>query len=125
MLKRMGLAALCLTMSATTGSADVSGTWRASQDGNWLDVAIEPSGEALCGRVLNVSEGVDAAIEGTTILKDMSGSDAAGFSGGQICAPDRGKWFRSTMKLNANGTLNVAGCVAGGLICRSQTWVRR
>lgn len=48
----------------------------------------------------------------------------AGAAGtGMAWAADRDKTYASTMTLSGD-TLAVAGCVLGGLICRSQAWTR-
>lgn len=89
-----------------------------------LDVKISPCGGAFCGHVVGVNGDGDAALVGTQIIKGMKGSDAEGYSGGQIYAPDTGKWYRS--KISRTGRqISVSGCVAAGLICRSQTWLAR
>ncbi|MEP3034310.1 MAG: DUF2147 domain-containing protein, partial [Pseudoruegeria sp.] len=72
----------------------------------------------------DVNGGADASLIGTQIIKGMTGSDAAGYSGGQIFAPDTGKWYRSKISRSGNN-ISVSGCVAGGLICRSQIWTTR
>ena len=116
----MVIAATFLT--AGIAHADITGTWRTEpKDGATLDVEITVCGEAMCGHVVGVGGGADASLIGTQIIKGMSGSDKAGYSGGQIYAPDTEKWYRSKIA-RAGDDLKVSGCVFGGVICRSQTW---
>jgi len=42
---------------------------------------------------------------------------------GTIWAPDDDKTYDSSMELSGN-TLEVSGCVLGGIICRGQDWTR-
>ncbi|MEP3633410.1 MAG: DUF2147 domain-containing protein [Shimia thalassica] len=122
-LRSVAIAATILT--AGLAQADILGTWRTEpSDGATLDVKIAACGDALCGHVVDVNGGADASLIGTQIIKGMTGSDAAGYSGGQIFAPDTGKWYRSKISRSGNN-ISVSGCVAGGLICRSQIWTTR
>ncbi|MFY0681158.1 MAG: DUF2147 domain-containing protein [Thalassovita sp.] len=122
-LKGVAIAATALT--AGLAQADIKGTWQTEpSDGVSLDVQIESCGKALCGHVVGVNGGGDAALIGTQIIKEMTGSAADGYAGGKIFAPDTGKWYRS--KISHSGrNISVSGCVAGGLICRSQIWTAR
>ena len=45
------------------------------------------------------------------------------YAGGTITDPQAGRTYRAKMAL-AGDALKVSGCVAGGLLCRSQTWAR-
>jgi uncharacterized protein (DUF2147 family) len=46
-----------------------------------------------------------------------------GFSG-QLYNPQDGKTYTGKLKLMSPKTLQLSGCVFGGLICRSQTWTK-
>ena len=39
--------------------------------------------------------------------------------------PGDGKTYRTTLELDASGSLVVRGCVLGGLICDDDTWSRQ
>lgn len=73
-----------------------------------LDVKISPCGGAFCGHVVGVNGDGDAALVGTQIIKGMKGSDAEGYSGGQIYAPDTGKWYRSKISRTGDRFLSRA-----------------
>jgi uncharacterized protein (DUF2147 family) len=60
---------------------------------------------------------------GKPIIRDMAAAGSGAYDGGTIWAPDTDKTYRSRMALSGN-TLEVKGCVAGGLICRGQNWTR-
>jgi uncharacterized protein (DUF2147 family) len=41
---------------------------------------------------------------------------------GRIYDPESGKSYRSVLKLNADGSLKVSGCIV--VFCQSQRWTR-
>ena len=59
-----------------------------------------------------------------------SASGAASLSGGGVsmllsaCAPSLEEGDLSCCEMLSGDALEVKGCVAGGLICRGQTWTR-
>ncbi|TLP67867.1 DUF2147 domain-containing protein [Parasedimentitalea maritima] len=116
---------------AGVASADpVAGVWRTApgETGGYLHVNIAPCGSAICGRIdsaYDKSGTVQSDYEhlGKKMLWDMSGDGEGYYSGGKIWAPDADKTYASKMSLSGN-TLEVKGCVAGGLICRGQDWTR-
>jgi len=124
----MAVPLLALLLAATPGFT-----------GDWVNgdrsavIRIAPCGGRLCGRVVRVlARGApatdvhnpDAAqrrrpIAGLTVL---SGFSASG-DGGRAYNPQNGRSYRTTLRLNRDGSLRVTGCVL--IICRSQTWTRR
>jgi uncharacterized protein (DUF2147 family) len=107
--------------------------------GDWVNgdrsaiIRIAPCGGRLCGRVVQVLARAAPAtdvhnpdatqrrrpISGLTVL---SGFSASG-DGGRAYNPQNGRSYRTTLRLNRDGSLRVTGCVM--IICRSQTWTRR
>ena len=107
--------------------------------GDWITadrsavVRIGPCGASLCGRIARVlARGAPTTdvnnpnralrrrpLVGVNVL---SGFTPAG-TGGRAYNPQNGRSYRATLRLNADGTLRVTGCVT--VICRSQTWTRR
>ena len=106
--------------------------------GDWVTadhsalVRIAPCGERLCGRIVRVLDrGVPATdahnpdagrrhrpLVGLTVLSGFSTSGADG----RAYNPRNGRSYRATLRLNANGSLRVTGCIA--IICRSEVWTR-
>lgn len=128
-------AILLLCSSAASAAPDVTGNW-VTEDKTGL-VAISRCGESLCGsiaRVLVARPGVpktdvrnpDPALRNRPIqgLRILSGFRAGrdGWEEGRIYDPKSGKSYRSVLKLNADGSLKVSGCIA--FICKSQRWTR-
>ena len=104
-------------------------------EGRWargnMQIRIAPCGQALCGTVLRASDKQKARAEAG------SGTDLVGATlihHIRPVGPGRytAKVFVADKNINANGTivqvspdqLNVKGCVALGLFCKSQQWTR-
>ena len=108
-----------------------AGDW-ITADGSAI-VRIGRCGNGLCGRIVRVlasgappndAHNPDRALRrrslvGVTVL---SGFAPDGGGNGRAYDPKTGRTYRSSLRLNADGTLRVTGCVT--IICRSQTWRR-
>lgn len=132
-MMRLALAAGVLLAAVSAASAqDVRGTWL-SQSGE-TRVRVAPCGGALCGTIVWTKDGgkdtnnANAALRernlvGVQMISDIRPSGAAGEYSGQLYNYRDGKTYAGKMKLNGV-TMDLSGCVAGGLICRSQSWTR-
>ena len=110
-------------ITATIASAgDPGGLWQSEkdEDGDWIDLAIEPCGSAFCGRVAKVHGG-NPKFVGLTVIQGMTRVDENSWSDGKIFAVDEDTWYDSKMELIAPDKLKVSGCLAYGLLCKSQT----
>jgi len=104
-------------------------------EGRWargnMQIRIAPCGQTLCGTVLRASDKQKARAEAG------SGTDLVGATlihHIRAVGPGRytAKVFVADKNMNANGTIvqvspdeiNVKGCVAFGLFCKSQQWTR-
>ncbi|MDK2761498.1 MAG: DUF2147 domain-containing protein [Sphingopyxis sp.] len=121
---------------AQASAADITGIWATATEGGRVE--IYRCGRALCGRV------VDAArLRGNPDLRDVRNSDASlrqrrikglvvlkGFTGGPVewkggpvYDPETGDGASTgTLKLLANGKLELKGCLA--VFCRTKIWTR-
>ena len=95
-----------------------------------MTVHIGPCGAQLCGRVVSASAKAraDAAAAGTARLVGtvlMSGVEPTGEGAwrADIFVPDRNIHAPGELRLTGPRTLDVQGCL-GGLICKTQTWVK-
>ena len=104
-------------------------------EGRWargnMQIRIAPCGQTLCGTVLRASDKQKARAEagsGTDLIGATLIHHIRAVGPGRYTA----KVFVADKNMNANGTivqvspdeLNVKGCVALGLFCKSQQWTR-
>jgi len=128
---KTALLAGLLSLSGTFAQADAAtGTWKteAGDAGGYLHVKMVPCGDALCGSIDKAfsaggSVSTDYEHTGKRMIWDMKAEGDGSYGGGKIWAPDKNKTYKSKMSLSGN-KLTVKGCVAGGAICRGQTWTR-
>jgi uncharacterized protein (DUF2147 family) len=113
--------------------ADIVGRWRDS-DGE-SEIAISRCGSALCGKIVwlkqerfdiyNPNEGLrKRSLLGLQVLSGFKPAAKGGLEGDGYNPAD-GKTYRTTLELDASGSLVMRGCVLGGLICDDDTWSRR
>jgi len=124
--------ALAFIPAAAHAATPITGQWLTL--GEKAIVTISPCGKGVCGRISKVlkpnprGRGVDERnpdpakrnrpIEGLQILSDFS--DAGSDWRGTIYSPEAGKEYKSFLKRQADGTLQVKGCVA--FFCQTQVW---
>mgnify|MGYP001015468532 CR=1 FL=1 len=115
------VAALALVTSPAF-AGDPSGTWL--RDTGLSKVKIGScGGGAYCGSLVWLKPGVETPAKvGQRIFYDMKPNGANKWSGSAF-NPEDGKTYSGTMTLSGS-TLTTAGCVMGGLICRSVKWNR-
>lgn len=63
-------------------------------------------------------------ILGLTIFEGLIQTDEAGIWQGTVYNPDNGEIYKTVLRLQPDGTLEVKGCVLGGLICGTEYWTR-
>jgi uncharacterized protein (DUF2147 family) len=132
---------LATALSGPALAGDPSGTWLT--EGGKSQVRLANCGEALCGRIQWLKEPSDPAtgkpkrdarnpdpskrdrpIVGVDILLGMRPDQTPNQWAGDIYNPEDGKTYRAHLTLQDARTLQVKGCVLGGLICKSQAWSR-
>lgn len=120
-----------MSVAATLAMADAaSGTWKTEpgDTGGYLHVTVAPCGASICGTIAKAFEASGAALGdyehlGKKMIWDMKAAGDGTYAGGKIWAADKDKTYKSKMSLSGD-QLTVKGCVAGGAICRGQTWTR-
>jgi uncharacterized protein (DUF2147 family) len=118
-MKYTCLLALSLAaVSATPALADPSGTWL--RENGASRVRIAPCGGNLCGTIVWLKDADGPAKVGQRVFYDMAPNGANKWSG-KAFNPEDGKTYSGTMSLSGN-SLTTAGCVLGGLVCRSVNW---
>ena len=132
------LLAAMLLLAPLPGAAagpSVEGLWL-TDDGKAV-IRIAPCGQRMCGRIARVLDtgpnvpstdvnNPDPARRGQPILglQVLSGFQGgpAQWTGGQAYDPKSGSRYKSSLRLNADGSLRVTGCVL--FVCRSKRWTR-
>ena len=118
-----------LLLAALFAEGTPEGRWTNPQGS--VTVAIAACGEAWCGTVVEASTKAraDAAKGGTANLVGaqlMSGFIGAGDGKwkGRLFVPDINFRARAELRMIDRNRLSVRGCMAGKMLCKSQTWTR-
>ena len=136
MIRALLAAVLLLApLPGAAAAASVEGLWL-TDDGKAL-IRIAPCGQRMCGRIARVLDtgpnvpSTDVnnpdparrsqAILGLQVLSGFTGGPAQ-WTGGQAYDPKSGSRYKSSLRLNADGSLRVTGCVL--FVCRSKRWTR-
>ncbi|MBJ3763080.1 DUF2147 domain-containing protein [Maribius pontilimi] len=127
-MKHFILAAIAgLSLAATAAQADpAEGIWQTEvDDGAYAHVQLAPCGGAVCGtivRTFNASGEYNSPNKGKQIVRSMAPQGGGAYEG-QVWRPSNNKIYLGKMTL-AGERLQLKGCIAGGLLCSSQTWAR-
>ncbi len=130
---RKSLLTAGFAMLATSALADdpVDGLWKTQpgDSGGYLHVSISECGSAVCGTIdsafsANGDQNLEYENLGKQIIWDMVPEGGGTYDSGKIWDPESDKTYKSKMTLDDENNLTVKGCVAGGLVCRGQTWTR-
>lgn len=127
-MKQLILAAAAAFGLAGAASAQDAaiGTWQTEvDDGAFAYITIAPCGAAVCGSIARTfnSEGeYQSPNLGRQIVIDMAPNGDGSYNG-QVWRPSNDRIYVGKMDI-AGDALRLRGCVAGGLICASQNWVR-
>lgn len=126
-MKTMTLAA-ALALAATTALAadPIEGIWQTQADeGSVALVQIVPCGGAYCGTIVRTFKGQQEYRSpniGKQIVIGMAPSGGGAYAG-KVLRPADNKVYNGKAQVSG-GSMKLSGCVAGGLICRSQTWTK-
>ncbi|MGO8739194.1 DUF2147 domain-containing protein [Rhodoblastus sp.] len=115
----VAMAAIAISASAAW-AGDPSGVWLRA-DGK-TKVRFSHCGVALCGVVVWLRDKDSPAHIGQRVFWGMKPSGDNQWRGSAF-NPDDGHTYSGKMSLSG-GALNTAGCVLGGLICKSFDWSR-
>lgn len=119
-LRPFAIAAALAIFATPSLAQEVTGTWL--RDSGASKVRLAKCGGAVCGTISWLKDSSGPAKLGQRIFYDMKPSGAGKWSGSAF-NPEDGKTYSGTMSLSGD-TLTTAGCVMGGLICRSVKWSR-
>lgn len=112
---------------ATIASADpIEGVWQTEvDDGSYAHVTIAPCGGNFCGtisRTFDTSGEYQSPNLGKQIVRNMAAQGDGKYQG-QVWRPSNDKIYLGKIALNG-GQMALRGCVAGGLFCARQNWVK-
>ncbi|SFI54289.1 DUF2147 domain-containing protein [Jannaschia pohangensis] len=112
---------------ATMASADpIEGVWQTEvDDGAYAHVTIAPCGPNYCGvisKTFNTGGEYQSPNLGRQIVRNMAAQGGGEYEG-QVWRPSNDKVYLGKIALNGN-QMALRGCVAGGLICARQNWVK-
>jgi uncharacterized protein (DUF2147 family) len=121
-MMRALLAALALTASTPSAIAsDVTGIWTRDDGSAKLRFAA-CGGDALCGFLAWKKDPDGPAQIGQQLFFDMKPSGENAWAGSAF-NPNDGQRYMAKLSLSGDH-LVTAGCVLGGLICKSFDWTR-
>jgi uncharacterized protein (DUF2147 family) len=116
----IGLAFLAASAWAAT-AGDVKGEW-AREDGKAKVRFAACGAEAVCGSIIWVKDPSGPGKIGQEVFFDMK-PDGDNAWAGTAFNPEDGKRYAGKMTLSGD-RLVTAGCVFGGLLCKSFNWTR-
>lgn len=107
----------------------VQGDWRNLK--NSVHIRTYACGAELCGVITwaNAKASADAAkggtakLEGTQVFREFRPIGDGAYKG-KVFVPDIKRTFAGRLQVTADDKLVGKGCVLGGLICKTSTWVR-
>ncbi|WBU64393.1 DUF2147 domain-containing protein [Paracoccus aerodenitrificans] len=115
-------------LAAGAASADpIEGLWQTQPDeGAFAYVQIGPCGGAFCGTITRTFRDGGQEFQspniGKQIVIDMA-PQGGGEYRGRVLRPADDKIYSGKASVNGN-RMSLSGCVAGGLICKSQAWAK-
>ena len=131
----LALLALLAPLPGAAAAPSVEGLWL-TDDGKAV-IRIAPCGPRMCGRIARVLDTRpnvpktdvnnpdpsrrNQALVGLQILWGFSGGPME-WKNGRAYDPKSGSSYKSSLRLNADGSLRVTGCVL--FVCRSRRWTR-
>jgi uncharacterized protein (DUF2147 family) len=134
--------AIVLLTSTAAIAADPTGTWYTAA--NRAQVRIgHCAGSSLCGGIVTLKEPNDPQtgkpktdvnnsdqakrnrpLIGVRIVLDLKPTGTPDQWQGEVYNADDGRTYRGYLTMTGANTLELKGCVLGGLICKFETWTR-
>ena len=126
-MKSFALASIAALGFASAGFADpIEGVWRTEPDGGaFAYVTISPCGDRFCGAItqtFNANGEFVSPNTGRQIVREMMPVGGGKYEG-KVWRPSNDKIYTGKIDLSGN-QMALRGCIAGGLICARQDWVR-
>ena len=126
MIRILTLAAAAMALATSALADPIEGTWQTQPDGGaFAHVTVAPCGAGYCGtiaRVFNEAGEFASPNTGRQIFREMVPRGGGEYEG-RVWRPSNDKIYLGKVKLNGD-RMALRGCIAGGLICAKQDWVR-
>ena len=119
-LRVIAAASACVASQNAAIAQDAAGVWL--RDNGRSQVRIYACGDAFCGSIAWLKDPSGPGKIGERVFFDMTPQGDGTWKGKAFNSED-GKTYTGTMSLSGN-SLTTAGCVLGGLICKSAKWTR-
>ena len=126
-MKKLAIALIFAASGAGAQTGDpVLGIWKTEvDDGAFAHIDMHMCGAAICGtiaRTFNADGEYQSENLGKDIVRNMAPQGGGKYKG-KVWRPSNDKIYLGRLELDGD-RLKMKGCVAGGLICASQTWSR-
>ncbi|MDM7255212.1 MAG: DUF2147 domain-containing protein [Paracoccus sp. (in: a-proteobacteria)] len=126
-MKKIALAAaFALTAGAAYAADPIEGIWQTQADeGSFAFVTIKPCGPNFCGTITKTFKGKEEYKSenlGKPIVIDMAPQGGGNYTG-KVWRPANNKIYNGKIAISGKN-MSLSGCVAGGLICKSQSWIK-
>lgn len=119
-------AALAVLGAGAAGAEPIEGLWQTqADDGAYAHVRIAPCGANYCGVIArSFRDGAEYRSDnvGRQIVIDMAPKGGGKYEG-KVWRPANDKIYTGKITLSGK-RMKLSGCVAGGLLCKSQDWTR-
>lgn len=129
-MKKFLFAAILAVIGALPAFASdpVLGLWQTEvDDGSYAFVDIHMCGAGICGtmvRTFDANGEYQSENLGKDIIRNMHPVGGGKYEG-EVWRPSNDKIYFGKLDLRSgNNKLKMKGCIAGGLLCSSQTWTR-
>ena len=114
---------------AQTSIGRVQGEWRNAK--NSVHIRTYACGDQICGVISWANEKAEAdarrggtqQLRGTQVFREFRATGDGGYKG-KVFVPDLNRVFSGQLRVSGQDTLIGKGCILGGLICKSTTWLR-
>ena len=126
-MKRVFATICAMGLASAAWAADpVEGVWKTEvDDGRYAHVAIKACGAKICGvfqQTFDANGPAASDVIGKQLLWDMN-PEGGGKYEGQVYRPSNDKVYLGKIEISGKN-MKLRGCVAGGLFCASQAWVK-
>lgn len=119
-------AALAVGLGGAAAADPIEGIWQTEvDDGAYAHVQIKPCGDAYCGtfiRTFNADGEYKSANLGKQVVRSMKPTGGGKYEG-KVWRPSNNKVYLGKATVQGKA-MALSGCVAGGLFCAKQNWVK-